>query len=103
MQATFVRMKHFILLTTVSCLLSACNGSADDNNNKDEKAPAKNQLPASIQTLQKQIQQNPDSPGLRFQLAFALDSIGMYQQALQQMDSLIQIIQFIVKIFNFKM
>ena len=90
MQATFAQMKHFIFLAAISCLLSACNGSGDDSSKKDEKASAQNQLPASTQTLQKQIQQNPDSPGLRFQLAFALDSIGMYQQALQQMDSLIQ-------------
>jgi len=80
-------MKRFISFTAVLCLLFACNNSSDNKGNK--KDSAKNELPGFIQTLQKQLQQHPDSSGLRFQLASALDSAGMFQQALQQMDSLI--------------
>jgi len=80
-------MKRFILITAVSCLLFACNNSKD-NNAKANTGPLKNQLPAFIQTLQKQVQENPDSVGLRMQFAFALDSVGMFREALQQMDSL---------------
>jgi tetratricopeptide (TPR) repeat protein len=39
--------------------------------------------------MQQQLQQYPDSPGLRLQYAFALDSVGMFKESVEQIDSLI--------------
>ena len=41
-----------------------------------------------IESMQKQLQQFPDSQGLRLQYAFTLDSIKMYKEALAQMNTL---------------
>ena len=40
--------------------------------------------------MQQQLQQFPDSPGLRLQYAFTLDSVEKYKEALAQMDTLIK-------------
>jgi tetratricopeptide (TPR) repeat protein len=50
----------------------------------------KEEMPAPIQQLFTKLDQNPDSMGLRLQLVDALDSLGAYQQAMGQMDSLIR-------------
>ncbi len=47
------------------------------------------EMPAGIKDLFSAVARNPDSTGLRFQLVDALDSLGAYQQALKQVDSLI--------------
>lgn len=47
-------------------------------------------MPAAISQMFEKLGQNRDSVGLRLQLIDALDSLGAYQQALGQMDSLIQ-------------
>lgn len=47
-------------------------------------------MPAAIRQMFEKLVQNRDSVGLRLQLIDALDSLGAYQQALGQMDSLIQ-------------
>ena len=80
-------MKRFIPFTAACSLLFACNNS-DVNKDKSKIDTSKNEMAAFVEAMQKQVQQYPDSGGLRLKLAFALDSAGMFQQALQQMDSL---------------
>ena len=41
-----------------------------------------------VESMQKQVEQFPDSTGLRLQYAFTLDSVEMYKEALIQMDTL---------------
>jgi tetratricopeptide (TPR) repeat protein len=79
-------MKPLFFITAFSFLLFACNNPG--NSSTEKKDPVKNELSPFIQSMQKQLQQNPDSAGLRLQYAFALDSMGMFKQAIQQMDSL---------------
>lgn len=43
-----------------------------------------------VENLDKQVKVHPDSAGLRMRLIDALDSLGMYKQALQHTDSLIK-------------
>ena len=43
-----------------------------------------------VESMQKQLQQFPDSAGLRLQYAFILDSVKMYKEALVQMDTLVK-------------
>lgn len=40
--------------------------------------------------MQQQLEQFPDSPGLRLQYAFTLDSVERYKEALTQMDTLLK-------------
>jgi tetratricopeptide (TPR) repeat protein len=50
----------------------------------------KEEMPAPVQQLFSKLDQHPDSMGLRLQLVDALDSLGAFQQAMVQMDSLIK-------------
>lgn len=73
----------------VSCLLL---GIACKN---EPKVPspgslAQDQMPAPVQELFSKLNKYPDSIRLRMQLVDALDSLGAYRQALEQMDSLIR-------------
>jgi tetratricopeptide (TPR) repeat protein len=71
----------------VLLLLTACS------NNNDEKAPGeltKNEMPDNVRTLYKQAEQHPDSVGLRLRLVDALDSLGAFNQANSEMDSLLR-------------
>lgn len=68
-------------------LLAACK------NDLKEKVPGtlpKENIPAPVQNLLTNVEQYPDSMGLRMKLVDALDSLGAYQQALGQLDSLIR-------------
>ena len=67
----------------------SCNTSTDNNNISSTKNNIKS-YPDNIQRLLAQLQQKPDSIGLRILLATALDSIGAYKEALQQMDTLLK-------------
>ncbi|MBV9988166.1 MAG: tetratricopeptide repeat protein [Chitinophagaceae bacterium] len=67
--------------------LAACRSNPHDN---APGSPPKNEIPASVQELYKQVNANPDSAGLRLQLVDALDSAGAGPQAMVQMDSLIR-------------
>ena len=80
-------MKFVILLTSLGCLMFACNNA--DVKQKAKTDSSKDEAAALIEDLQKKVRQYPDSSGLRMQFAAALDSVGMYRQALAQMDSLI--------------
>jgi tetratricopeptide (TPR) repeat protein len=81
--------KARFLIIIVSLIIGfSCNTSTDNNN-----PSAKNNIksyPENIQRLLAQLNQKPDSTGLRILLATALDSIGAYKEALQQMDTLLK-------------
>ena len=68
-------------------LFAACK---NEPQNKVPDSLQKDEMPAAIRQLFEKLVQNRDSVGLRLQLIDALDSLGAYQQALGQMDSLIQ-------------
>jgi len=87
LQTTFAAMRTACFLIIVSCILFSCH-------NKDasphEEDAAKNALNSLLENMQRQLRQFPDSPGLRLQYAFTLDSVERYKEALAQMDSLIK-------------
>ncbi|MDB5209856.1 MAG: tetratricopeptide repeat protein, partial [Sediminibacterium sp.] len=68
-------------------LFAACT---NEPKNTVPDALKKDEMPATIQQLFSKLGQHPDSVGLRMQLVDALDSLGAYQQAMSQMDSLIR-------------
>jgi tetratricopeptide (TPR) repeat protein len=77
----------YLFVALLAILFYSCK------NKPETKLPdslQKQEMPASIQELFKKVSRNPDSAGLRFQLVDALDSLGAYQQALTQVDSLIR-------------
>jgi tetratricopeptide (TPR) repeat protein len=80
-------MKQLLSAIILSCILFACNNNETADNKKDA---AKNAMMPVIETMQKQLQQFPDSTGLRLQYAFILDSVQMYKEALVQMDTLVK-------------
>lgn len=84
--AYFCGMKYGIYLLA-AIVLFACK------NPKEKKAPDSLQpaeMPVAVQQLLKNVDQHPDSTGLRLKLVDALDSLGAYGKALGQMDSLIR-------------
>ncbi len=85
MKATFVLMKKFLSAVIGCCIFFACNNI---DNKAGKTDAAKNELMPLVQSIQKQLQQSPDSAGLRLQYAFILDSVKMYKEALVQMDTL---------------
>lgn len=69
--------------------------SCSDNNNKNATVTGSDSAATPTTTpeivrMQQQLQQHPDSIGLRLTLALAYDSIKAYQQANEQMDSLVK-------------
>ncbi len=58
--------------------------------NKVPDSLQKEELPAPIQQLYRNLDKHPDSVGLRIRLVNALDSLGAFQKAMTQMDSLIR-------------
>lgn len=79
-------MKQFFFAVITSLLFFACTTSSK----KDDKSDSsKNTNQSLISSMQEQLKMFPDSAGLRLQYAFALDSVGLYKQSLQQVDSLI--------------
>jgi len=75
----------FLVLLTLSC---ACN----NNERKENKRTSETKKEPSpfIVRLYQGVAQYPDSMGIRLRLVDALDSSGMYQPALLQMDSLLR-------------
>ena len=66
---------------------AACNGNnTQDIHNANSASVV---LPKEITGLITAVHANPDSNNIRLKLAFALDSIGMSQLALKQMDTLV--------------
>lgn len=78
--------KFFVAVLLI--MLAACNGNSTNGRDDAESAAGK-PYPPYVEDLLTAVKQQPDSAGLRFKLATALDSIGAYQPALQQMDSLL--------------
>ncbi|HEX5152630.1 MAG TPA: tetratricopeptide repeat protein [Parafilimonas sp.] len=80
-------MRIACLLIIVSCILFSCNNNGTSSH---EEGTSKNALNALLENMQQQLQQFPDSSGLRLQYAFTLDSVEKYKEALAQMDTLIK-------------
>jgi tetratricopeptide (TPR) repeat protein len=78
-------MKKLLLLFLICCVFFACHSNNTIANKSDS---AKNAMMPLVESMQKQLQQFPDSAGLRLQYAFVLDSVKMYKEALVQMDTL---------------
>jgi tetratricopeptide (TPR) repeat protein len=83
-----------LLVSLVLFFLVACTSnnkpSISGSSNKTTKTPiASSTYPPYILSLFSDVKQHPDSTGRRLQLAFALDSIGMFSEAMAQMDTLI--------------
>lgn len=68
-------------------LLTACKNEPG-RTDPDKLQP--HEMPVAVKDLFSAVAKNPDSTGLRFQLVDALDSLGAYQQALTQVDSMIR-------------
>jgi len=78
--------KIFPAVIITAVLISSCN----DNKDKVATKNSTTTLPAYTNYLTSQLKEHPDSAGLRFKLVNSLDSAGAYQQALTQVDSLLQ-------------
>jgi tetratricopeptide (TPR) repeat protein len=79
------RLVSVMFFTAV--LAAACGSNTTEKEKKNTGTPAG--LPEAIVQLQQQVSRYPDSTGLRWQLAMNLDSLGHYQEAIAQMDSLL--------------
>lgn len=76
-------MRNLLLTIAIICTAMAC---------KEKKAPAAEStkgLPAEVAELAEKCRQYPDSTPLRYALVDAYDSLGMYKEALAQVDSLV--------------
>src|SRR5690242_5158630 len=81
----------FLLLTLLACNTSTeKNSISDSSSTSTRKSNTAKSYPEIVRSLYAQVKQNPDSTGLRLKLASALDSIGEYNQALLQMDTLLK-------------
>lgn len=80
----------FFLLLLVACNTSDKKTSTVTDSAKDKNINEVKPYPELVQQLITSVQQQPDSTGLRFKLAVALDSIGAYNEALHQMDTLLK-------------
>jgi tetratricopeptide (TPR) repeat protein len=78
-------MKHSISLLIITILLSCANSSSDQNDQ-----PSSNVEVDYYSRIQNDLKQYPDSVELNLQLINYLDSIKNYDEAIQQMDALIQ-------------
>lgn len=76
-----------VLLLVFTCCNN--NGHETSKNRDSTKANGKS-YPDYIEVLFAQVKQQPDSAGLRLKLVAALDSVGAYKPALEQLDSLIK-------------
>lgn len=76
------RIPLFLLVLFFACKSKPKNESPD--------AMPTEAMPAPVQQLFTQVDKFPDSMGLRLRLVNALDSLGAYQRAMGQMDSLIR-------------
>jgi len=72
----------------VCFIFFSCNNIDSNADKKDDSVKAA-MMPV-IESMQKQLEQYPDSAGLRLQYAFMLDSVKMYKEALAQMNSLVK-------------
>lgn len=69
----------------------SCNETGSSGNHSQDSAGAiAKPYPPYVEDLMEKVKAKPDSAGLRFKLAVALDSIGAYKPAMEQVDSLIK-------------
>ncbi len=80
--------KTFFLLIAVFILFVRCNNN--DKNGETDSGRKEKPMTPRVEAMQKQLQQFPDSAGLRLKLAMELDSLNMYKPAIAQMDSLVK-------------
>ncbi|TDH21472.1 tetratricopeptide repeat protein [Segetibacter sp. 3557_3] len=78
-------MKTFWFAAVLLTMLSACtdqrNNNAADRSTEEQRA--------LVVALQEQVKQYPDSAGARMRLVNAMDSLGMYKEAIAHTDSMI--------------
>lgn len=72
-------------IIALSLFIFSCGGPRKETPGQS----AKDSLAGTISFLQRAVQQNPDSIGLRYRLADELANAGQYQLALSQTDSLL--------------
>lgn len=72
-------------------LITSCKTDNEKNKNggSNQKSIVLKDIPA-LKNLYKQVKQHPDSTGLRLKLVYTLDSLNVYKEALQQIDTLIR-------------
>ena len=80
-------MKISLFIVAGCLIFFACTNNNSIANKNDS---AKNEQMLLVQSMQRQLQQSPDSAGLRLQYAIILDSVAMYKEALMQMDTLVK-------------
>lgn len=80
-------MKFPVLIAAI-CVVCACH--TNDNAADTKTDAAKKAITSFTEEMQQQLQQFPDSTGLRLQYAFMLDSASQYKEALAQIDTLLQ-------------
>jgi tetratricopeptide (TPR) repeat protein len=84
--------KSFLFFCVIVACLASCHNNDENKNIKNVSAQiSANDYPSVITNLTKQLNQNPDSMGLRILLATAFDSIGDFKHALIQMDTLLMV------------
>ncbi len=78
---------YFFLLLPSIIVFIACN-----NNDKPATGSSRKEkdITPQVTALQKQVEEYPDSNGLRMKLAMELDSLNLFKPALAQMDSLLK-------------
>jgi len=77
-------MKYWKLVFILSAFIISCVQNDETTKNVTSE---QSQL---INDLKKEVQQNRDSASLRMQLVNALDSVGLFKEAIEQTDSLIK-------------
>jgi len=85
-------MTKLKLFTPILLLVFTCcnNNDHETSKNADSSKTIEKPYPDHVDDLIAQVKQKPDSAGLRLKLVAALDSVGAYKPALQQLDSLIK-------------
>ena len=84
---TFARMKQLFTAVIFCSSFFSCNTGEQESTAKDS---AKKAIMPLMESMQQQLEQYPDSAGLRLQYAFILDSLEMYKEALVEMDTLVK-------------
>ena len=74
------RISYIVMLVLFAC---------QPKQQQSDSLNAASQLPKAVIELANSVKQFPDSLGLRFRLADALDSAGEYSESLTQLDSLL--------------
>ena len=80
-------VKWILSALVVSVVILSCKNEAKEDNGQvvdPEKV-------ALVETLKKKVQQNPDSAGTRMRLVNALDSLGMYKEAIAEFQESLRI------------